>query len=46
MVFGRSVYDSIYLALAVESAGQLVTADERLVNAVAGRLPVIWLGAI
>ena len=46
IVFGRTVYDSVYLALAVESAGQLVTADEKLVNAVAGHLPVIWLGAI
>ena len=46
IVYGRTVYDSVYLALAVESAGQLVTADEKLVNAVAGRLPVIWLGAI
>lgn len=46
IVYGRSVYDSVYLALAVESAGELVTADEKLVNAVAGRLPVIWLGAI
>jgi predicted nucleic acid-binding protein len=36
----------ICLALALESAGQLVTADEKLVNAVAGRLPIIWLGAI
>jgi len=46
IVYGRSVYDSIYLALAVESAGQLVTADEKLFNAVAGHLPVVWLGAI
>ena len=46
IVYRRSVYDSIYLALAVECAGQLVTADEKLVNAVAGRLPIIWLGAI
>jgi len=46
IVYGRSVYDSVYLALAIESGGQLVTADEKLVNAVAGRLPVVWLGAI
>jgi predicted nucleic acid-binding protein len=46
IVYRRSVYDSIYLALAVESAGQLFTADEKLVNALAARLPIIWLGAI
>lgn len=44
MVYGRSVYESIYLALALETGGKLVTADEKLVNA-AG-LPVIWLGAL
>lgn len=31
---GRSVYDSIYLALAIRLDTQLVTADERLVNAI------------
>jgi len=44
---GRSVYDSIYLALAVALECQLVTADERLVNALAaGPLAphVLWLG--
>jgi predicted nucleic acid-binding protein len=46
IVYGRGVYDGIYLALAVESAGQLVTADEKLFNAVAGHLPVVWLAAI
>jgi predicted nucleic acid-binding protein len=40
------VYDSIYVALAVEMDGHLVTTDEKLVNALSGRLPVIWLGAI
>jgi predicted nucleic acid-binding protein len=46
ILYGRSVYDSIYLALALESGGELVTADEKLVKAVGVRLPVIWLGAI
>ena len=46
IVFGRSVYDSIYFALALETGGKLVTADEKLVNAVGTRLPIIWLGAI
>jgi predicted nucleic acid-binding protein len=43
---GRTVYDSIYLALAVSVGGQVVTADEKLVNALRGQAPVIWLGAI
>jgi predicted nucleic acid-binding protein len=33
---GRSVYDGVYLALAVALKCPLVTADERLVNALAG----------
>lgn len=41
---GRSVYDSLYIALAVKTQSQLVTADERLANAVAARFPVKWLG--
>jgi predicted nucleic acid-binding protein len=43
---GRSMYDSIYVALAVASKCALVTADEKLVNALATYLPVRWLGAI
>jgi predicted nucleic acid-binding protein len=31
----RSVYDSLYVALAIQSAAVLLTADERLVNALA-----------
>jgi len=46
VTFDRTVYDSIYVALAVHSHGQLVTADERLANALASRFPVKWLGAI
>ena len=42
---GRSVYDSLYVALAVASNSELVTADERLANALGGHLPVKWLGA-
>lgn len=42
----RSVYDSLYIALAVQSGGELVTADERLANAVAARWPVKWLAGI
>jgi predicted nucleic acid-binding protein len=42
----RSVYDSIYVILALEAEAQLVTADEKLANALASRFPVKWLGAI
>jgi predicted nucleic acid-binding protein len=45
LAYDRTVYDSLYVALAVQSQGQFVTADERLANAVAARLPVKWLGA-
>jgi predicted nucleic acid-binding protein len=41
----RSVYDCLYVALAVESKRDLITADERLANALAARFPVKWLGA-
>jgi predicted nucleic acid-binding protein len=44
--FDRTVYDAIYVALARERDIPLVTADERLVNALAPRFPVRWLGAL
>ena len=40
----RSVYDSVYLTMARNLGAEFVTADEKLVNAVAGRLPVKWIG--
>jgi predicted nucleic acid-binding protein len=43
---GRTVHDSLYVALAVQTKSQLITADERLANALAARFPVKWLGAI
>ena len=42
--FDRTAYDCIYIALAIQTNTQLITADEKLANAVAGRLPVTWLG--
>ncbi len=44
--FDRSVYDSLYVALAINSKAQLVTADERLARALAAHLPVKWLGFV
>jgi predicted nucleic acid-binding protein len=40
----RSFYDSLYVALAVTAKTELITADERLVNALGTRFPVRWLG--
>jgi predicted nucleic acid-binding protein len=40
----RSVYDCLYVALAIQFKTELITADERLANALAARLPVKWLG--
>ena len=43
---GRTVYDCLYVALAVQTNAQLITADERLANSLAARFPVKWLGAM
>ena len=44
--YDRSVYDCLYVALAVQSKTDLITADERMANALAARFPVKWLGAV
>jgi predicted nucleic acid-binding protein len=42
--FDRSIYDSLYIALALTTKSEFITADERLANAVAAHLPVKWVG--
>jgi len=44
--FNRSLYDCLYVALAVATNSEMITADEKLANALATRLPVKWLGAL
>lgn len=44
--YGRTVYDCLYVALAVQTNTQLITADERLANSLAARFPIKWLGAV
>jgi predicted nucleic acid-binding protein len=44
--YDRSLYDCLYVALAVQSKCEMITADERLANALAAHLPVKWLGII
>ncbi|MCU1303693.1 MAG: PilT protein domain protein [Candidatus Sulfotelmatobacter sp.] len=43
--YDRSVYDCLYVALAIQFKTEMITADERLANALAAHLPVKWLGA-
>jgi predicted nucleic acid-binding protein len=45
----RTVYDCLYLALAAQLAAPMVTADQRLVNALQGTpeaAHVLWLGNV
>ncbi len=44
--FNRPVYDAIYVALAIKSNSPLLTADERLANALAAYFPIRWFGAL
>jgi len=41
----QSFYDTLYVAMALTTKTELITADERLVNALGSRFPVRWLGA-
>jgi predicted nucleic acid-binding protein len=43
--FDRTVNDGVYVALAIAKKAHVVTADERLANALAAYLPVNCLGA-
>lgn len=43
---GRTIYDSVYLVLAIQESATMITADEKLANALAAYLPVKWLGAM
>ena len=46
---GRSVYDCLYVALAMRSEAPVITADKRLVNALANTplaRHVKWIGAV
>jgi predicted nucleic acid-binding protein len=42
---GRTICDSLYLALAGHLDVAFITADEKLVNSLRGRHPILWLGA-
>jgi len=49
LLSGRSVYDCLYLALSVKTRSVLVSADKRLVNALAGTplaKHIVWIGDI
>jgi len=44
---GRTVYDCLYLALAEETKGVMITCDQRLLNALAGSAleeRIAWIG--
>jgi predicted nucleic acid-binding protein len=46
LLYSRTFYDGLYVTLAINCSVDLVTADERLANALAAHLPVKWLGAV
>ncbi|HYL64296.1 MAG TPA: type II toxin-antitoxin system VapC family toxin [Candidatus Methylomirabilis sp.] len=43
---GRTIYDSLYVALGSALSSDVITADERLVNALPSHFRLKWLGAL
>jgi len=43
---GRAIYDCLYVALTEQIGAVMVSADEKLVNALGGRYAIRWLGAL
>lgn len=43
--YDLSISECLYVALALQSKTEMITADERLANTLAAHLPVKWLGA-
>jgi predicted nucleic acid-binding protein len=46
ITFDRTIYDSIYVALAAATSRELLTGDEKLANALAAHFPIKFLGSI
>jgi predicted nucleic acid-binding protein len=46
LAHGRTVFDSLYVAAAMSAHAELITADEKLANALGIRFPVRWLGGL
>jgi predicted nucleic acid-binding protein len=44
--YDRTLYDSLYVALANTTNSLLITADRKLANSLAGSFPVRWLGSL
>jgi predicted nucleic acid-binding protein len=42
--YGCTVYDCVYVELALRTASQLITADQKLMRALPVPAPVLWLG--
>jgi predicted nucleic acid-binding protein len=40
---GRAIYDCLYVALTMQSGAEMVSADEKLVNSLAGHFRLKWL---
>ena len=44
--YGRTVHDSLYVALAAQRNAQIITADERLAKSIAPRFTEKWFGTV